>query len=131
MAERHARRKTDVAGHSCADCVESRSEPDRCGIGHMPGFRDKPIGDIARTAEIGQILVRHGAKSLAGALGVIPHPAKSIDPGELRPAAVVALLRDIRSEEHTSELQSLMRISYAVFCLKKKNKHINDVTQTQ
>src|SRR3546814_2303995 len=28
-----------------------------------------------------------------------------------------------RSEEHTSELQSLMRISYAVFCLKKKNKN--------
>src|SRR3546814_5504880 len=28
-----------------------------------------------------------------------------------------------RSEEHTSELQSLMRISYAVFCLKKKNTH--------
>src|SRR3546814_3606675 len=33
----------------------------------------------------------------------------------------------VRSEEHTSELQSLMRISYAVFCLKKKKnkKHIN------
>src|SRR3546814_10262434 len=30
-----------------------------------------------------------------------------------------------RSEEHTSELQSLMRISYAVFCLKKKNKSNN------
>src|SRR3546814_5339695 len=30
--------------------------------------------------------------------------------------------RNKRSEEHTSELQSLMRISYAVFCLKKKNK---------
>src|SRR3546814_10889647 len=30
--------------------------------------------------------------------------------------------RGARSEEHTSELQSLMRISYAVFCLKKKNK---------
>src|SRR3546814_1013421 len=30
-----------------------------------------------------------------------------------------------RSEEHTSELQSLLRISYAVFCLKKKNKHHN------
>src|SRR3546814_5380273 len=29
-------------------------------------------------------------------------------------------LREVRSEEHTSELQSLMRISYAVFCLKKK-----------
>src|SRR3546814_18952838 len=33
-----------------------------------------------------------------------------------------ALVKIIRSEEHTSELQSLMRISYAVFCLKKKNK---------
>src|SRR3546814_9813342 len=33
-----------------------------------------------------------------------------------------------RSEEHTSELQSLMRISYAVFCLKKKNKNIQDNT---
>src|SRR3546814_7046200 len=30
----------------------------------------------------------------------------------------------VRSEEHTSELQSLMRISYAVFCLKKKKKNI-------
>src|SRR3546814_7739713 len=30
-----------------------------------------------------------------------------------------------RSEEHTSELQSLMRISYAVFCLKKKKTHTN------
>src|SRR3546814_3798552 len=32
---------------------------------------------------------------------------------------------DARSEEHTSELQSLMRISYAVFCLKKKKKQPN------
>src|SRR3546814_1019896 len=31
----------------------------------------------------------------------------------------------VRSEEHTSELQSLMRISYAVFCLKKKKKYIH------
>src|SRR3546814_3912915 len=34
-----------------------------------------------------------------------------------------------RSEEHTSELQSLMRISYAVFCLKKKNKKTKQITQ--
>src|SRR3546814_9792244 len=32
-----------------------------------------------------------------------------------------------RSEEHTSELQSLMRISYAVFCLKKKKKNLNNI----
>src|SRR3546814_7853267 len=37
--------------------------------------------------------------------------------------------RSARSEEHTSELQSLMRISYAVFCLKKKNK-TNKVKRT-
>src|SRR3546814_4514096 len=40
-----------------------------------------------------------------------------------------AVLRDRRSEEHTSELQSLMRISYAVFCLKKKK--INTKTEDQ
>src|SRR3546814_9401016 len=34
---------------------------------------------------------------------------------------LIAAGRLVRSEEHTSELQSLMRISYAVFCLKKKN----------
>src|SRR3546814_2774841 len=38
------------------------------------------------------------------------------------PLAKAACAGDCRSEEHTSELQSLMRISYAVFCLKKKNK---------
>src|SRR3546814_10554302 len=35
-----------------------------------------------------------------------------------------------RSEEHTSELQSLMRISYAVFCLKNKNQNITTYIQT-
>src|SRR3546814_4561568 len=35
--------------------------------------------------------------------------------------------RDARSEEHTSELQSLMRISYAVFCLKKKINHVTNI----
>src|SRR3546814_7836306 len=36
-----------------------------------------------------------------------------------------------RSEEHTSELQSLMRISYAVFCLKKKKNKHNDITSIE
>src|SRR3546814_10782585 len=39
--------------------------------------------------------------------------------------------QNIRSEEHTSELQSLMRISYAVFCLKKKTKNAIIHTHTQ
>src|SRR3546814_7293043 len=51
--------------------------------------------------------------------GVKVYPFKTIEAG--------AVLHTSRSEEHTSELQSLMRISYAVFCLKKKttDKHIN------
>src|SRR3546814_4677756 len=40
-----------------------------------------------------------------------------------RDKLLAAVKAHVRSEEHTSELQSLMRISYAVFCLKKKNKN--------
>src|SRR3546814_10079643 len=50
-------------------------------------------------------------------------------------AAVIGGSDGVRSEEHTSELQSLMRISYAVFCLKKKttiqNRKTNTHTSTQ
>src|SRR3546814_6513853 len=52
-------------------------------------------------------------------LDLIPR-IKRIRP-ELR-IIVMSAQNTLRSEEHTSELQSLMRISYAVFCLKKKNK---------
>src|SRR3546814_10220585 len=50
-----------------------------------------------------------------------------IDELKLMKVDVLALgmLTCIRSEEHTSELQSLMRSSYAVFCLKKKNNNTN------
>src|SRR3546814_4259713 len=44
-------------------------------------------------------------------------------PREFRNALILGIICGVtRSEEHTSELQSLMRISYAVFCLKKKKK---------
>src|SRR3546814_3466581 len=46
------------------------------------------------------------------------HFARNLD-------GVTEVRAGVKSEEHTSELQSLMRISYAVFCLKKKKKHIN------
>src|SRR3546814_3289537 len=52
---------------------------------------------------------------------------KGVLEGEQDVEDLLAVAR-LRSEEHTSELQSLMRISYAVFCLKKKKtkKHINN-----
>src|SRR3546814_5374596 len=61
-----------------------------------------------------------GKPALAGlaAAATAPGPSASGREGVERLAAD---LKD-RSEEHTSELQSLMRISYAVFCLKKKKK---------
>src|SRR3546814_4072319 len=67
-----------------------------------------------------QVLVRltvddpgeHGRHDQGVGHRFLPHGAKPLVGGER--------LEDERSEEHTSELQSLMRISYAVFCLKKK-----------
>src|SRR3546814_5350599 len=63
-----------------------------------------------------------------------------VDHEDLLPVALLLLhvgdvidaeQQEVRSEEHTSELQSLMRISYAVFCLKKKNtKHHSYVIST-
>src|SRR3546814_4335070 len=47
------------------------------------------------------------------------------DGGTVRSAGLYA-----ETEEHTSELQSLMRISYAVFCLKKKHKNIHNANST-
>src|SRR3546814_1154174 len=60
---------------------------------------------------LGDVLEQHG---LAG--------ARRRD--DQRALALALRADEVRSEEHTSELQSLMRISYAVFCLKKKNKRL-------
>src|SRR3546814_6091490 len=72
-----------------------------------------------------------GRKERAG-LGVVPTRLFDCGPLWKRPIDSAALYwrlesfhRPYRSEEHTSELQSLMRSSYAVFCLKKKKKEQN------
>src|SRR3546814_10850028 len=49
-------------------------------------------------------------------------PVAMVDDAELWLGGGERVGADFRSDEHTSELQSLMRISYAVFCLKKKKK---------
>src|SRR3546814_7458122 len=65
----------------------------------------------------------YGAQ-LAAALGLPYAFASHFAPGALDEAVAIYRRDFQRSEEHTSELQSLMRISYAVFCLKKKKtKH--------
>src|SRR3546814_6311260 len=57
------------------------------------------------------------------------HFSAQLQSDEAREAMTAFFEKRPRSEEHTSELQSLMRISYAVFCLKKKNR--NTTTKTQ
>src|SRR3546814_1525331 len=68
---------------------------------------------------------------LNGTMGIAVGMSTDVPPHNLREVVSACLrllddpdasVRDLRSEEHTSELQSLMRISYAVFCLKKKKK---------
>src|SRR3546814_2085050 len=58
-------------------------------------------------------------------VGTDDHPIDLLAAHQMRDRAIDDQpCRDARSEEHTSELQSLMRISYAVFCLKKKKEYI-------
>src|SRR3546814_6960572 len=84
---------------------EGTAPEPRAGLraGHIPGSRNLPFNEI-----------------------VDPAQQTLLDAAALRErfaAAGIDLQRPVatRSEEHTSELQSLMRISYAVFCLKKKD----------
>src|SRR3546814_1288911 len=69
---------------------------------------------------------RHRYEELSVGAGLYPGRASSPvgDPRRRIAGSVRAVMCSpaYRSEEHTSELQSLMRISYAVFCLKKKKK---------
>src|SRR3546814_4281974 len=67
-----------------------------------------------------------GVYSMFQGLRVTPKSADLVTPLKQNSGTVVfAWMIAPRSEEHTSELQSLMRISYAVFCLKKKKAPIN------
>src|SRR3546814_8788037 len=72
-----------------------------------------------------------GASHAVGSIGA--RRRSQCDCGLVPPAALAAEKRagQIRSEEHTSELQSLMRISYAVFCLKKKKQKQHYYTYKQ
>src|SRR3546814_4245431 len=62
------------------------------------------------------------AESRRRFLGPAPSSSPALPSSTGRPTQQIQPTEARRSEEHTSELQSLMRISYAVFCLKKKNQ---------
>src|SRR3546814_8593262 len=62
----------------------------------------------------------HVREAISGPFGVESRSGCRSDPNRVLKCRIIGKLGFSRSEEHTSELQSLMRISYAVFCLKKK-----------
>src|SRR3546814_2887511 len=84
----------------------------------LPGGATAPVEALEHMGDI----LGGDARPIVGDadFGLVPRaPRLDMHPGL---AAGVAQRVVERSEEHTSELQSLMRISYAVFCLKKKNQ---------
>src|SRR3546814_8511790 len=87
---------------------------DVCSSDLKPDRIDRPAGNVERVDEKPRGLAHFGVKV-----------GRRTTDGEARCGAEDRLYFEpvdlhLRSEEHTSELQSLMRISYAVFCLKKK-----------
>src|SRR3546814_2294205 len=89
----------------------SQARPPARGVG-----RRRAAGDRRRSFSARAHVARPGRRRDSG---------KCLQPDDPPPRGA-----DRRSEEHTSELQSLMRISYAVFCLKKKNKTHNKTEQS-
>src|SRR3546814_10484222 len=93
----------------------------------MPeGSGRKKMYEVREVDRDASFLRRFLTKELVRELGLFEYAPK----GDALVVTSVPTEED-RSEEHTSELQSLMRISYAVFCLKKKKKKTITPRQTQ
>src|SRR3546814_4657849 len=86
-----------------------------------PGSQLPSETDLAEQFGVNRSTVRESVRLLEEAGLVQRRPQKRLV--ITRPSTDAVANQLTRSEEHTSELQSLMRISYAVFCLKKKKKH--------
>src|SRR3546814_5965067 len=114
-------------------------------INHISIFAGMTFGSwfwgfVANTFRVETAFIASGVAMLASLLLVFVFPLSNDEAPDITPARthpvddlqgpvgandgpiVVTIEYRVRSEEHTSELQSLMRISYAVFCLKKKTK---------
>src|SRR3546814_4652068 len=112
------------AGATPAACGRSRSNrgrAERCD-GEAECSRRARVASSVPVADVGAVAFATG-----GAVGAHREDVESAAFARLAVLVRIAPRIGRRSEEHTSELQSLMRSSYAVFCLKKKN--INELQQ--
>src|SRR3546814_3708797 len=100
----------------------------RSNEGAVDRFLDLQLADNRHRFKLGVVARLAWSQRTVGRHRVMTH-MNDIGPGgtpfgqEVRNLPFCVRIVARRSEEHTSELQSLMRISYAVFCLKKKKKH--------
>src|SRR3546814_4712865 len=97
----------------------------RLGVEHVGR-----IADQREHALVADRVQRRGGRGRAQHRRLVELPVAGMEDAAIRrlDQQRVALGNRVRSEEHTSELQSLMRISYAVFCLKKKKYIIDHIT---
>src|SRR3546814_6370183 len=109
-------RTAAAASHTAAGCGARARRRRRRGCraagpaaGRSPGGGDPGVGILAARYSFDYSRIMETEQAIA-ALTALGHATR------------LAAFRLLRSEEHTSELQSLMRISYAVFCLKKKKQ---------
>src|SRR3546814_2318329 len=102
-----------MACHVCPCCriqrniIALRKRATRSGQRRLPATAAEPVGQPPAG-----FVAEHPAEHLDAV--VVARVGQQVEHAPGRPGL------GVRSEEHTSELQSLMRISYAVFCLKKK-----------
>src|SRR3546814_5357503 len=94
--------------------IEDQVSPKRCG--HMPGKDVIPLEEMVKKIEAACLARRDDNFVI-----VARTDALAVE-------GIEGAARRARSEEHTSELQSLMRISYAVFCLKNKKTQYDIIT---
>src|SRR3546814_1875424 len=96
------------------------------GVGQAAVLLGKALGAVV-VAAASSAEKAEAARAL-GADQAFVYPAEGADKASLTKWFKEQAGDRLRSEEHTSELQSLMRISYAVFCLKKKKKNEQQTT---
>src|SRR3546814_2622756 len=131
-------RISDWSSDVCSSDLRSRLPPgarQAAGIGRGAGqpTDDEPVGKCTDYARTGQ----HDGRDDRHLLRQLSRPSDSGHAGYRRHVrrrawlSTALVLERARSEEHTSELQSLMRISYAVFCLKKKKAHHHSPQHTE
>src|SRR3546814_7979069 len=107
-------------GHKYAPVLVSHGEVDQRREEHRDGQRDQQQpADVQDRSELDHAVARPPGRSTAD--GQASRAPRARSHGGVQPPLVSGTVGD-RSEEPTSELQSLMRISYAVFCLKKKKR---------